>query len=190
MEPLSISLSRRVAGRKFAPLIRIPVIEQKIKPRMDFRHGDVLRVEGIHDRPDINLRLLVYLVIVVRLNAVPSGLTVLTHHDHGCGIGGLKGEHQVHENERIRVPVLHPGCHVQEGPNAKQYGLADYETPGADLGSYPIRRLLAEAKLFTYHLIDVFHRRVVVSLRRWEFWLCNDALLYLNMVNPDVPGTI
>ena len=52
------------------------------------------------------------------------GLPVLAHHDDRAGVGRLKRQHQVQQNERIRVPAVDQQKHIGHDPGGEQHRLA------------------------------------------------------------------
>src|SRR5579859_755265 len=83
-------------------------------------------------------------VILLGLQAVALGLPVLADHDEGGGVGGLKRQREIEQNERVGVPMVEPGDHVHHEPDGKHDGLRDDEAPRADGGRHRVRNALAE----------------------------------------------
>ena len=63
------------------------------------------------------------------LHAIALLLPVLGEQDERCGICGLRGEHEVEQDERVRVPLHGDDGHVEEDPDEDDDGL-DGEEPG------------------------------------------------------------
>ena len=47
-------------------------------------------------------------VVLISLMAITLGLTVLTDHDERSGVGCLKRQGQIKQDEGVRVPVAYP----------------------------------------------------------------------------------
>ena len=59
-------------------------------------NGNILRFKILQDDLDFGFRHQVHFIIDVRLDTVTNRFAVLTHHDYGGSIGGLKGQHEIH----------------------------------------------------------------------------------------------
>ena len=108
-----VETARRVTG---AP---IPV-EQRRKPlhRLGQRQHLLAAqfVELLVEQLDLELGLDVDAEILRRLLPVDVLLPVLAHHDERRRIGGLKGEREVEEDERIGIPMVDPRRDVEDDP--------------------------------------------------------------------------
>ena len=71
--------------------------------------------------------------VVFRLSSVAFLLTVLGEEDQRRGIGGLHGEHQVQQDERVWVPTQCDGGDVDDDPQDHDRGLHDEESCGAEV---------------------------------------------------------
>src|SRR5271170_6685191 len=99
-------------------------------------------------------RRLVCLVVVLGPDAVGVGLTVLAEEDQRGCVGGLSGEDQVQQNERVRIPVMYRGEEVQADPQHDDHGLHDDELPGTEYCGYPVGELLALGSLIVAPLVS------------------------------------
>ena len=78
-----------------------------------------------------------------RLLAVDLGLPVLTHHDGGRGVGRLKGEDEVQEDEGVGIPGLLAEL-VPTNPSHDQEALQHDERPRAHGGGDAVGHALAQ----------------------------------------------
>src|SRR5947209_540773 len=74
----------------------------------------------------------VHLAVALRLLAVAVGLAVLGEQDQRCRVRRLGGEHQVQEDERVRVPAQRDGCGVEDDPEHDEDRLSDEVAAGAE----------------------------------------------------------
>jgi len=81
--------------------------------------------------------------VVFGFDAVPFGGAVLAEQDQRCGVGGLGGEQQVEQDERVRVEraavqVVDRDIAVVAEPDDDQDTLGDDESPGTEDGGDPV----------------------------------------------------
>ena len=85
--------------------------------------------------------------VLLRLHPVPVGLPVLRQQDQRRGVGGLGGERQVEQDERVGVPAQSDGEDVQRDPDDDDDRLDEEaggpDEPGDRLGE-PAERLGVE----------------------------------------------
>ena len=72
------------------------------------------------------------LAVELGLGPVALVLAVLGQQDQRGGVGGLGGERQVQQDERVRVPAQPDGDDVEGDPDDDEHGLADQEAAGAE----------------------------------------------------------
>jgi len=78
----------------------------------------------------LNLRVVVLLEDTVA-DLVPFGLARGGEQDQWSGLGGLGGERQIEQDERVWVPLKPEGDRVRADPQNDQNGLPDDEPRGA-----------------------------------------------------------
>jgi len=81
----------------------------------------------------VGLRALGHAAIGVGLRPVPELLAVLRQQDQRGGVGGLGGEGQVEQDERVRIPPQRDDDDVDEDPDGDDDGLDDEEPGGAEV---------------------------------------------------------
>jgi hypothetical protein len=72
------------------------------------------------------------LTVALDVGPVPVVLAVLGQQDQRGGVGGLRREGQVEQDERVGVPVLDQPDRVQDDPADHDDGLAGQEAAGAE----------------------------------------------------------
>src|SRR3984957_5219965 len=115
------------------------------------QHQDLLLAKGVDlfmQELDLQLRLDVDLVVVLRLLAVDILLAVLAHHDEGRRVGRLERERQVEQDEGIGVPFVDEGGDVQHDPDEQDPRLDDDEGPRSHGRGDLVGDLLADRELF------------------------------------------
>ena len=81
----------------------------------------------------VGLRALGHAAVGLGLGPVPQLLAVLGQQDQRGGVGGLGGEGQVQQDERVRVPPQGDDDDVDEDPDGDDDGLDDEEAGGAEV---------------------------------------------------------
>ena len=66
------------------------------------------------------------------LHSIAVGLPVLGEQDKRGGVGGLRGEGQVEQDEGVGVPAHRGGRDVEGNPDRDDEGLDDEESGGAE----------------------------------------------------------
>jgi hypothetical protein len=84
--------------------------------------GEIL---GLGQRAGIDL------AVALDLGLVTVGLAVLGEQDQRRGVGGLGGEAQVEQDERIGIPVTNDPDDIEGDPDEHRQRLADQVAPGA-----------------------------------------------------------
>src|SRR5271166_1064876 len=128
----------------------------------DVDHHLVLLLEMMHYRLDLFLSLYIDLVVVFGVEPVLGGLAVLRHHDDRGGVGGLKTQRQVEQDERVWVPAVDISGNVQRHPQGEKYRLDDNKRPAAHDRRKAVRDALAEGELF--NLVDIDDRAMVMNV--------------------------
>ena len=100
----------------------------------------------IMQRHDLDLGLEVDLVVMRGDLAILGSLPVLAHHDHGRLNGGEHGQHQIEEDEGIRVEGRTAQQQIGPGPEQQADAKADDKGPGPAKGSHPVRQPLPEGQ--------------------------------------------
>src|SRR5207344_3557225 len=81
----------------------------------------------------VGLRALSDAAVGLGLGTVPQLLAVLGQQDQRGGVGGLGGEGQVQQDERVRVPTQGDDDDVDEDPDGDDDGLDDEEAGRAEV---------------------------------------------------------
>ena len=132
---------RQRAGERVVTVGELPVGDQL---RQLAHH--VLEVPGRHDvgerEPDggefarqvhgVGLGPRRDLAVALDVGAVSVVLPVLREQDQRRRVRGLRGESQIEQDERIRVPVVDAGESVENDPADYEYCLAEQEPAGAE----------------------------------------------------------
>ncbi len=114
----------------------------------------ILGLQVRQDRAHASLGADVDMEVVLGGDAVLVGLPVLAHQDERSGVGGLEAEHQVEEDEGIRVPglevepigrvIVKDEVDVGEQPERQQRALDQDEAPRSDVAGDAVSHPLAE----------------------------------------------
>src|SRR3984885_14994184 len=96
---------------------------------------------------------LIDLVVVLGLDPVGVSLPVLAEQDQRGSVGGLSGEDQVQQDERVRIPAMHQSEQVQPDPQNDDHGLRDNEGPGPEYGGNPVGQDLTLCPLIVAGLV-------------------------------------
>src|SRR5580700_7703628 len=92
-------------------------------------------------------------VIVLGLDPVGVSLPVLAEQDQRGSVGGLSGEDQVQQDERVRIPAMYESEQVQTDPQDDDHGLHDDEGPGPEYGGHPVGQDLTPGPLIVAALV-------------------------------------
>jgi len=78
--------------------------------------------------------------------SIALSLAILANHDEWRGVSRLKGECQIQQDKRIRVPMVRPSDHVEHDPDCEYDRLHDDEAPRAHRSGDRVRYALAGRK--------------------------------------------
>ena len=132
---------RRRRRRMRPELLADPLdrVAQLLQPVVEVLGGDHV-AEGQADAGDlageelgVGLRALGDAPVGLGLGAVAQLLAVLGQQDERGGVGGLGGEGQVEQDERVRIPPERDDDDVDEDPDGDDDGLDDEEPSGAEV---------------------------------------------------------